>query len=738
MLVLQTLGRLAFANGGPTDGAAAQPSRLLLLAVLAVADKRGISRERLQALLWPDGDAEHARRALNQALFALRRDLGAQDLVLGATELRLNTEVITCDVNAFESAVAAKEYERAVEAYGGSFLDGVTLRPNAEVENWIDRERLRLEHAYQHSLRQAARAARSAGNVDGAVRFWKRLSASDPLAAATAVELMHALTDAGERAGAVAHARTYQLAVRQELGQEAAPEVIALAKAVANGAASAESRPNPEARLESVDATVSTVPFTAPIASRRHVTGRTWFLVLSITALSLLVATFARTRDTRPPTPTSIDEDLVAIISSAPAENNGPTEGLTRVLAGTIARRLTSATNAKIVTISLVHGTNGSFPTGQANARLVVRISALAPTGPLEVTVSSAATGEQLWIGQMDIKAARDADLTGADSLAERTAAAVAARLDGNLANWIASSSQPMSLDSYREFAQGLVLYADSRPKDAAPHFIAAARDTGFTMALVLAASANYYAGQPRVVDSIVKSLQSRRLPMLDRALVDRLAAVLSHDLGAEHEASLAVSAAAPGSEWRYLQAESALKLGRSSEAVRVLDEVGPDLGWLRGFSGYWLLLDQGLHHLGKYDRELSSMTVARARFPTNRIILQDQLKALAALGETRRGRFHHRLCADTPPEGNMGRSASNVSDDRPNSGHMDRRMRRNSWHYAPSPGCECSLPRNRRNGRHSFQRFSISQVRVPMRGDSCAAFRSHVLMATTILRFLR
>ena len=85
--------------------------------------------------------------------------------------------------------------------------------------------------------------------------------------------------------------------------------------------------------------------------------------------------------------------------------------------------------------------------------------------------------------------------------------------------------------------------------------------------------------------------------------------------------------------EWRYLQWERARSSDAPEKRFGILDEVGPDRGWLRGFSGYWILLGRALHHLGKHDRELSLMTVARTRFPTNRIIIQNQLKALAGLG---------------------------------------------------------------------------------------------------------
>ena len=82
---------------------------LIVLAVLAVAGERGVSRDRLQALFWPESDPDRARKVLAQTVYAIRRDLGQPDAVLGTSELRLNPEIITArpEVAAGGSGAAA-------------------------------------------------------------------------------------------------------------------------------------------------------------------------------------------------------------------------------------------------------------------------------------------------------------------------------------------------------------------------------------------------------------------------------------------------------------------------------------------------------------------------------------------------------------------------------------------------------------------------------------------------------
>jgi DNA-binding SARP family transcriptional activator/tetratricopeptide (TPR) repeat protein len=609
-----------------------------VLAVLAVHGQTGISREKLAALLWPESNEANARNSLKQALHVLRHEISA-DVTSGITELRLNPQSVSSDLAEVERLLADNDLEAAAKAYSGPFLDGFHLGGDtAEFDHWVDNERARLERRYVETMETLAHRATANGDLGSALRWWRRLSDLAPLDSRYAGRVAAALVALDDRVGALRHIETHRAALKRELDLPLGAELEQLAMTI-RAAPHVTVLPSTDDRATSLEAlaTATRLPdappgIPAPAASSgQRIRALRTLAITGCLGVIIALGAGAAWKYSSPRTP--IDANGVAVMSTLGRRDGAPADTLARMLASTIARRLTSATPARVIAIPPGRGGDARAAAQAAGARLLVLVSSLTPTGPLEVTVSSAGTGEQLWNERMDAGGARTSEPVTTDSLAERAATAVAVRLDGNLVNWIASSSQPTSLDSYHEFARGLALYVDIQPGNAAPHFVEAARDTGFTMALVLAAWSDIDAERAQVADSIVKSLQPRRLPPLDRALVNHLAAVLNHDLAVEYAASLAVSAAAPRSEWRYLQAESAIKLGRSGETVRVLDEVGPDRGWLRGFLGYWMLLGRALHHLGKYDRELSMMTAARARFPTNRILIQNQLKALAGLG---------------------------------------------------------------------------------------------------------
>src|SRR5689334_17264864 len=107
---LRTFGGLGIEGQAEAlGGAAGQRRPLALLLLFAVAGKRGVSRDKLLTYLWPEADTEHARSALRQALYALRRDLAAPDLFEGTTELRLNEALLPSDVADFDAAVAKQD-----------------------------------------------------------------------------------------------------------------------------------------------------------------------------------------------------------------------------------------------------------------------------------------------------------------------------------------------------------------------------------------------------------------------------------------------------------------------------------------------------------------------------------------------------------------------------------------------------------------------------------------------------
>src|SRR5688572_14578429 len=121
---LKLLGGVALqGEPGLLTGPAVQRHRLALLAVLAIAHPRAVSRDKLLALLWPERETEPARRRLNQAVHALRQALGADAIVSAGDDVQLGAGVLHCDVVAFEEALAAGAAERAVRLYAGPFLD---------------------------------------------------------------------------------------------------------------------------------------------------------------------------------------------------------------------------------------------------------------------------------------------------------------------------------------------------------------------------------------------------------------------------------------------------------------------------------------------------------------------------------------------------------------------------------------------------------------------------------------
>ena len=177
-------------------GAAAQPRRLAVLALLARAGRPGITREKILALLWPDEPEERARRSLNQAVYSLRRDLGDEDALLGAKDLRLNLDRIEVDTIEFDDAIKENDVERAIRLYDGPFLDGLFVARAGEFERWVEAERAALALDYARALERAATGAGERGDHQAAVALWRKLAATDPLNGRVTLSVMTALVAA--------------------------------------------------------------------------------------------------------------------------------------------------------------------------------------------------------------------------------------------------------------------------------------------------------------------------------------------------------------------------------------------------------------------------------------------------------------------------------------------------------------------------------------------------------------
>src|SRR5687768_8654213 len=246
MLVLELLGTLSLrGETGPAPPGVQQKRRLGLLAMLAVGGRQGLSRDRIEAYLWPESSAERARHALDQAVYAIRHALGSDFILSTGRELRLNPELVVADVWEFDAALRARDWAAAVGHYKGQLLDGFHLAESRELESWIEEERARLRRGYETALEFLAKLSADAGDHSQSVAWWRRLVASDPLSPAATKKLMLALATAGDRAGAVRHARLYQEVVRQQLEIEPDAEIERLAETLSRQAITERVGPAP-------------------------------------------------------------------------------------------------------------------------------------------------------------------------------------------------------------------------------------------------------------------------------------------------------------------------------------------------------------------------------------------------------------------------------------------------------------------------------------------------------------
>lgn len=325
---LETFGKLSL-SGGATGSLSHQRRRLALLALLAAAGERGLSRDALLGYLWPDSTAENGRHSLEQLLHALRRSLG--DAVFsGVNPVRLDPDIIASDVNDFERALARGALAEAVGLYKGPFLEGFYLNDAPEFERWASVERARLANRYTEALSRLADDAERAGDHAAVVGWRRRIADVDPVSSRSALALMRALVAAGDRTSALQHARVYEALVQQELGSAPDPSI---ARYAAELRAAVDQRPDasaspvepaapapPAAKLQSAPTPVTTMPTESTRARLPEATvdavkaarRTSWApAAIFLGAAILLVAVFARRNSEKVP---ALDSNKIVIV----------------------------------------------------------------------------------------------------------------------------------------------------------------------------------------------------------------------------------------------------------------------------------------------------------------------------------------------------------------------------------------------------------------------------------------
>jgi DNA-binding SARP family transcriptional activator len=289
---LLTFGGLGIESDGGSPVPNSRPPRLALLAVVAAAGDRGVSRERLAGLFWPDSDETRARHSLRQSLYALRNDFGRDVVSATVGNLTLDNTALTSDVAEFRSAIAAGQRERAVALARGPFLDGFYLSNASAFERWLEEERARLSAATTQALLSLAVDATQVQDLDAAVDWWRQLNSRDPLNGRFALGYLKALAARGDRVAALAFAREHQAVVRRELMADPDPEVRRLEFELR----ALTSTPAVEARsaANAQPVTSATLPPTEPLPLLPNAARKSWRIAKTlsvVTVSALLVAT---------------------------------------------------------------------------------------------------------------------------------------------------------------------------------------------------------------------------------------------------------------------------------------------------------------------------------------------------------------------------------------------------------------------------------------------------------------
>jgi DNA-binding SARP family transcriptional activator len=227
MLRLIAFGGLTLLQADrPLVGAAAGRRRLVLLALLTASGSRGMDRDVIAELLWPDTEPALARHSVHQLIFAMRRAYGCDELLAGAPTLRLDPACITSDVWEFENAIRRRELETAVALYRGPFADGFSLPGATNAQRRLEAIRSGYAREYVDALETLARNAAGRGDLRGSVRWWRLSADADPLSGRIARALIEAMVAADDRAQALQFALLHESLVRQELEAPPDPEIV--------------------------------------------------------------------------------------------------------------------------------------------------------------------------------------------------------------------------------------------------------------------------------------------------------------------------------------------------------------------------------------------------------------------------------------------------------------------------------------------------------------------------------
>jgi DNA-binding SARP family transcriptional activator/TolB-like protein len=262
---LVTLGRLTLicATGEEDVALAKRRLKLAVLAVLAMA-RRPIARDTLLEMFWGEQDEERARHSLSNALSSLRRALGQGSITARDADVALAHDLpLDVDALLFSEAAESGDTARAVELYGGSFLEGVHVDESPAFDQWAFRERRRFEALFIKACSQQCVSLARSRRWPECRTVAARWIDVEPLSPDAALFLLNAIKAPGTRV-ALGQALDEFERIRTRLLREfdLAPElnVRELAERIREQMAASPPEPTLEAQPQSAAATPASPP----------------------------------------------------------------------------------------------------------------------------------------------------------------------------------------------------------------------------------------------------------------------------------------------------------------------------------------------------------------------------------------------------------------------------------------------------------------------------------------------
>jgi DNA-binding SARP family transcriptional activator len=672
MYSLRVFGGISLGGpSGPLSGTAVQPRQSALLAVLAAAQQKGTSRDKVIGLLWPDRDQAEARHALSNSVYELRRALGEEAILVSGDNLRLNSEVIGTDIASFREALERGDLIGAVEAYTGPFLDGFYLSRAEVFERWVELERQRLAVQYAEALEALAESTEEAGELPRAVGLWQRLVAYDPYNSRFAVRLMQAMAAAGDPANALQYAKEHEDLLRRELDIDPPAEVLALAERLRREASIPTLKAEPLGVKGSTEGATGAVAQT-PGASQANRRSR-----MAIVAAAATIAIVAAGIIFLPQRRLTLDKQRVVVVSFENRTGDDQLDPVGQMAADWISRGVArtglmevvppssalSAERGAMRKLGVLPGLDLARSTAQTTGSgTVIWGSYYLSRDSLYFDVRiTDASNDRLLSAPEPVVVGLEDEVEAIVELQQRVMGALAVTFNPLLGESPAELVQPPQYEAYVEYAKGLDKLADLQWEDATLHMLRAAKlDSTFATAQLFASMGLFFTGRLAQTDSIARLVERSRdrLTPADREFLDFMTYYSRRDVQQAFEAARRRVAIAEDPTWLWMLTVASHVSNHPRSAVEASERI--DVQLLSGKAvepWYWHYLANGYHMLGEHEWELSAAR-QQQQLPehsggTYFWRFADEMRALAAMGRIAELRARTDDCLSQPQREN-------------------------------------------------------------------------------------